>query len=403
MPSTTFAPFRSRQYLLVWIGALVSNTGTWMETVALGYYVAETTGKSSSSALVVAATFIPNGLLGPVGSALADRLNRRNVIIIGNVVVAAIACVVAWWVGTGGATALGLAGLGFLSGCTFAFFFPAYQTVLPELVPPEHLVASIGLSNAQWNLGRVLGPVAAAVAIWLGGIQAALWCNAASFGAVIIAVVLAKVSTRRGARRPILGALRDGFDFARHTPAMRRMLMVMVPTIVLGAPFIAFIAQMATNVHGGNDRATSMLTVAQGIGAVVAALSLGSLTARLGSRTLMIVGAAAFGVVLVGYGVAPNLWWAGLGLLLVGVTYGWAFLSFSSTAQEAAPAEMRGRALAMNSVVLGVGYPISALVQGRIADGVGLRQVTVVSGVALVLVTVVIAGRSGGAWGDGDA
>jgi MFS family permease len=403
VPSTTFAPFRSRQFLLVWIGALVSNTGTWMETVALGYYVADTTGKNSASALVVAATFIPNGLLGPVGSALADRLNRRNVIIAGNVVVAAIACVVAWWVGTGGATATGLAALGFLSGCTFAFFFPAYQTVLPELVPPEHLVASIGLSNAQWNLGRVLGPVAAAVAIWLGGIEAALWCNAASFGAVIIAVLLAKVSTRRGAKRPILGALRDGVDFARHTPAMRRMLMVMVPTIVLGAPFIAFVAQMATNVHGGNDRATSMLTVAQGIGAVVAALTLGTLTARLGSRTLMIAGAAAFGVVLVGYGLAPNLWWAGLGLLLVGVTYGWAFLAFSSTAQEAAAPEMRGRALAVNSLVLGVGYPLSALAQGRIADGVGLRQVTVFSGLALLLVTVAVAGRSGGVRLDGDA
>jgi MFS family permease len=372
------------------MGALVSNTGTWMETVALGYYVADRTGKNSLSALVVAATFIPNGLLGPVGSALADRLNRRTVIVVGNVVVALIAAVVAWWVGRGDATAQGLAMLGFLSGCTFAFFFPAYQTVLPELVPPEHLVAAIGLSNAQWNLGRVLGPAAAAVAISLGGIEAALWCNALSFVAVIVAVVAAKVSTRRGERRPALAALVDGIRHARRTPAIRQMLTVMLPTIVVGAPFIAFVSQMATNVHGGDDKATSWLTVAQGIGAVIAALTLRTLVTRVGTQRLMLGGGATMGAALIGYGLSPNLWLAALGLMLIGATYGWAFLTFNAVAQEHSPIEMRGRALAVNSLVLGVGYPLSALVQGRIADMVGLRAVTAWSGALLLCVLALL-------------
>jgi MFS family permease len=387
------APFRSRSYLLVWIGALVSNIGTWMETVALTYYVADTTGKNTSSALVIAATFIPNGLLGPIGSALADRFNRRRTIIIGNLVVAAIAAVVAWWVGTGDATVAGLAILGFASGACFAFFFPSYQTVLPELVPPEHLTAAIGLSNVQWNLGRVLGPVAAAVAIWIGGIEAALWCNAASFLAVIVAVSAAKISTRRGERRPIFAALVDGVRFARRSAPMRAMLTVMVPTILLGSPFIAFVAQMATNVHGGDDRATSLLTAAQGVGAVVSGLTLSLLSQRFGSPRLMVWSAFAFGAVIVGYGAAPSLWLAAVGLLAIGVTYGWAFLAFSATAQQSAAPEMRGRALAVNSFVLGVGYPLSALLQGRIADSVGLRAVTIVSGAALCLVMVVLGMR----------
>jgi MFS family permease len=382
---------------VVWIGALISNTGTWMETVALGYYVADTTGANSKSALVVAATFIPNGLLGPVGSALADRVNRRNVIVAGNVIVAAIGAVVAWWVGSGEATAEGLAVLGFLSGCTFALFFPAYQTVLPELVPPEHLVAAIGLSNAQWNMGRVLGPAAAALAIWLGGIDAALWCNVASFGAVVVAMLVARISTRRGEHRPVLGAIADGWRFALGNTAMRRMVWWMVPTIVIGAPFIAFVAQMATNVHGGGERATSLLTTAQGVGAVIAALSLGSLVARFGLPRLLMIGVGTFAVSLIGYGAAPSLWTAAVGLVAVGLTYGWAFLAFSSTVQVEAPAAIRGRALAVNSMILGLGYPISALVQGELADRAGLQEVTIGCGVLLLVCTGLLARSLSGA------
>ena len=81
MASDSLAPFRSRAFTLIWLGALVSNTGTWMEAVALGYYVADTTGQASSSALVASAAFIPNAILGPIGSALADRFDRRRIVL----------------------------------------------------------------------------------------------------------------------------------------------------------------------------------------------------------------------------------------------------------------------------------------------------------------------------------
>jgi MFS family permease len=384
MAANSFAPFRSRDYRLVWIGALVSNIGTWMETVALGYYVADTTGKNSWSALVGAAAFIPNGIIGPIGSAMADRMNRRRVIIIGNAMAAVIAAVVAIWVTSGGATPLGLAALAFIGGCTFAFSFPSFQTTLPDLVPREHLVAAIGLSNAQWNLGRVIGPACAALAIWLGGIGAALWINAISYVAVIVAVSFTHISSRKGEPRPVFAALADGLRFVRASPPMRGMLKLMVPTILIGAPFIAFVAQMATNVHNGDDKATSLLTTAQGIGAVIAAFSLGAATARWGTRRVLIGATFTLGPVLVLYAAAPSLWAAAVGLLLVGVVYGYAFTSFSSVAQQSAPDHMRGRVLAVNSFVLGVFYPIGTLIQGPLADVFGLRWITAGAGMLLL-------------------
>jgi MFS family permease len=387
-PSTTFAPFRSRDYRLVWTGSLLSNIGTWMETVALGFYVADTTGKNTWSAVVVAAGFLPSGVIGPIGSAMADRLDRRRVILVGNLIAGIIAAVVAVWVGSGSATPAGLAVLSLLAGITFAFFFPSYQTVLPELVPREHLVAAIGLSNAQWNLGRVIGPACAALAIWIGGIGAALWINAASFIFVIIAVSLTGISTRRGERRPVFAALVDGVRFARQSHEMRSMLWLMLPTVLVAAPFIAFVAQMATNVHDGGERATSFLTTAQGVGAVVAAVALGALTKRLGVGRVLATSVLVLGPALVLYGLAPSLWTAALALAAVGLTYGLSFTAFASVAQLAAPDEMRGRVLAVNSFVLGIGYPVGVLISGPLADAVGLRQVTVASGLIMLAVAL---------------
>lgn len=385
MASASTAPFRSRDFSLMWAGALVSNIGTWMETVALSYYVADTTGKASWSAIVAAAGFIPGAIVGPIGSAMADRLRRRRVLMTTNGISVLLAAFLAVWVGSGHATPLGLAILGFIAGAVQMFGFPSFQTSLPDLVPREHLVAAVGLSNAQWNLGRIIGPACAALAIAIGGIETALWCNAISYLAVIGAVAMVRLPVKPRTKRPVFAALGDGFRFARTTPAMRRMLTVMIVVIALGSPFIAFVSQMATNVFDGDSTATSILVMAQGVGAVIAAFTLGGITKRLGSWQVMVGAALAFSGALVVYGLAPSLWFAAPALTAVGVSYGYAFTSMMGIAQHTAPDEMRGRVLAVNSFVLGLLYPVGTLVQGAIADVTSLRAVTVGSGVSLAI------------------
>src|SRR5258706_13822060 len=368
MASASFAPFNSRNFTSMWIGALLSNVGTWMEAVGLSYYVAHTTGKPSWSALVGAAGFLPNGVLGPIGSAMADRWSRRRILSIGSALSAIVAAILAVWVGGGTATPLGIAALAFVAGCIGAFTFPAFQSILPDLVDREHLVAGVGLSNAQWNLGRIIGPSLAAIAISIGGIGAALWCNAASFFSVIVAVALVKVPHRIGARRQVCRAPADGVRFLVAHPVMRRMLVVMVLSIGIASPFIAFVSLMATDIFHGDARSTSVLVTAQGIGAVTAAFTLGSVTKRFGVSVVMFGAVGLLCPALVAYGLAPKLWLAATMLTLVGLCYGYAFTSFASVAQHAAPDDMRGRVLAVNFLVLGIMFPVGTLIQGQIAD-----------------------------------
>ncbi len=374
----------------MWFGALVSNIGTWMETVALSYYVADTTGKPSWSAVVAAAGFIPAAIVGPIGSAMADRLDRRRVLITTNALAAMIAAILAVWVGHGSAGPGGIAALSFVAGAVAMFGFPSFQTALPDIVPREHLVAAVGLSNAQWNLGRILGPALAALAMTIGGITTALWCNVVSFGAVIVAVLAAQLPHRIGVKRPIFRALADGARFARHHAGMRRMLALMIATILIGSPFIAFVSQMATNVFGGTAKATSLLVTAQGIGAVTAAFTLGGLTKRLGVWRLLTGAVLLMGPALVLYAVAPKLWMAAIALAVVGLLYGYCFTSFAGVAQQSAPDEMRGRVLAVNSFVLGLLFPVGTLIQGALADTAGLRWVTAASGLTLLAVAIVL-------------
>ncbi|CAN5558063.1 N/A [soil metagenome] len=395
MASVSLAPFRQRAFRLMWIGALVSNIGTWMESVALGYYVAHTTGKASSAAIVTAAGFIPAALVGPIGSAMSDRLRRRKVLVIGSLTSSLIAAVIAVWVGTGNARPGGLAIVAFVAGTVSAFTFPSFQTTLPTLVPRDQLVAAVGLSNAQWNIGRVIGPAMAALAIAIGDIQLALWCNAASYLAVCAAVLLVQFHQPPGVHRPIFGALADGIRFARTTPAMRSMLVVMIATIFIASPFIAFVPLMATEVFGGGSGATSLLVTSQGIGAVTAAFTLGAVTNRWGLNRVMMAAVTALCPVLVLYGIAPRLWVAAITLVMIGLVYGYTFTSFASVSQQTAPDELRGRVLAVNTFVLGLMFPLGSLLQGQLADRAGLRWVTVGSGTVLFAIVGVIRFKRG--------
>jgi len=382
MASSSFAPFRQRAYLLVWLGALVSNIGTWMEVTALSYFVANH-GSASASGLVAAAGFLPNAVLGPVGGAWADRFDRRRIMIGANALAATIAGSVAVVVATGHATPKVLAVFSFVEGCAGAIGFPAFQATLPDLVPKDDLVSAIGLSSIQWNLGRIVGPTAAAVAIAIGGIPGALWFNAASFLAVIVAVLFARIPKRIGTKRSVLRSIRDGIGFARKAAAVRAMVPVMALTVFVGAPFIGLIAQMATNVFHTKQGGTSLLVTCQGIGAVVAGVSIGPLSTRYGLRAVMVGAVSLMAPALVLYGTAPNIVVAGIGLIATGGCYMGAVSSFTSITQRSATPETGGRAMVINNFVLGAAYPLGLLVQGAIADRSSLRSVTVGSGIAL--------------------
>ncbi|MDQ3895904.1 MAG: MFS transporter, partial [Actinomycetota bacterium] len=186
-------PLRRRDFAVVWSAALVSNVGSWVQTIAVGVLVTELTGQARWTGLVAAAAFVPIGLLSPVGGAIADRVDRRRLLLgttLGETVFAALLAVL---VGTGSATPLGVSALVLGGGCMTALGFPAYQAILPDLVDREELLGATSLSMAQFNLGRVVGPALAGVVLVTGSYTWAFALNAASYGAVMAALLAVRL------------------------------------------------------------------------------------------------------------------------------------------------------------------------------------------------------------------
>ena len=192
-------PFRHRGFALLWTAGLISIVGSWMQTVAVGALVISDTGNAIWAVLVAAGAFLPIGLLAPVGGALADRLPRRLVLALGNLVAAATAAVIAVLVAAGHDNPAALVALVTLQGSASALIMPFQQAILPDLVPKSEFLAAVSLNSAQFNLGRIVGPALAGATVAAFGYAAAFTANAVSFLAI---VVCARVRAPGAAGRP---------------------------------------------------------------------------------------------------------------------------------------------------------------------------------------------------------
>jgi MFS family permease len=384
--AVAFAPLRYRNYALVWAAGLISNVGTWMETVAVGDLVANRTGQAGWTALVAAAGFLPMGLLGPIGGAFADRWDRRLMLIAMTATQMVCAAALTLLSATGHASPGPVAFVVFVAGCVAGVGFPAYSAMLPDLVPKEDLLAAMSLSQAQWNLGRVVGPALAGLAISLGSYTTAFVLNTVSFAAMLVALRLLRLERRPKPTddAPLFQRIVVGARAAHAEPGVRSAILMISLVALTASPFIALIPAMARVRFDGGSDLTARLVTAQGVGAVVGAFLLPVLAARFGRYRMLLVSFVLLAGALVLYGLAPTPNAATLALVGVGGAYMFVFSGIGTVVQLRAPAELRARVLSFYFLALGVLYPIGALIQGPIADRIGLGEMTVVSGVALI-------------------
>lgn len=363
-----------------------------METVGVGILVTTTTNRAGWTGLVAAAAFVPNAVLGPFGGALADRLPRKRVLITTTAVQTVLAATLTVLAATDTARP-GLVTLIVLAaGCAMALGFPAYQALLPDLVPRGDLPGAVALSSAQWNLGRVIGPALAGVVIGIGGFEWAFGINALSFLAVIVVVASFRLPPPAPVQEAsILAAIRAGARFASTEPGLRVVIGYMALNSLLAAPFIALVPAVALKLFDSGEFGTSILVTAQGIGAVLMGLSLGPLFERFGSRRVLFGVLGGLPVALVAYAAAPTLAAAVVAIFVVGFLYLGALSSFVTIAQLRAPPELRGRVMSLLMVLLGALYPLGSVLQGAVADRVGLRITT--AGAGALMAAALLAAR----------
>ena len=392
-------PLRHRDFSLLFFAGMVSNIGTWMETVAVGALVVDATGKATWAALAAVAAFLPIGVLSPVGGALADRLPRRPSLLTGYLAATALAGCLTALSATGNATPGAVVLVMFGAGSVLALAFPFQQAILPELVPREELLAAVSLGSAQYNFGRVIGPALAAIVIALGSFTWAFAINTVSFLAVVLALGLMRLDSRpvKSAER-LSAAIRDGARVARSVPGCRVATGFIALAALLVSPFIALVPAMADLLTDGGAadlaRATGTLVTAQGVGAVLGALALAPVAERIGRRRTQILALVGTPLAILAYVASPSLLVAAATIFVVGAFYIGILSGLATVVQLHAPDAFRGRVVSLFFVALGVVYPLGSILQGTVADAIGLRLTEALGAAAMLAVLAMVALRN---------
>ena len=385
--------FGHRDFVHVWSGALVSNIGTWMETLALGVYVTTVTGRAEATGGIAALTFLPAVVLSPVGGALADRFDRRVYLAAGTLVQALLAALLAVLAFTGRLSVPAVAVISLLNGCASTLTNPAFTALIAEIVPSEDLHSAVSLSSAQFNLGRIIGPALAAIVLATSGIAWALLINTLSFIAVLVALSRVRSSAKGSvsSQEELWPGIVRGARLAREDAGIFLMMMSTLVVAALVAPFIGLVPVFAIRVFHQGAAATSLLVTAQGVGAVTAAMVLGPLLERFGRKRVLEWCVLLIGPMAALYWMAPTLHAAALAIVGLGGLYMATLAGFNTTCQLRAPRELQARISSLYGMMLGVGYAGGVWLQGALADRVGVRFVT--ASAALLFLALVLSLR----------
>ena len=371
--SETFASLRNPNYRIYVSGQAISLVGTWMQSVAQSWLVLTLTGSGTALGLVVALQTLPVLLLGPYAGVVADRLDKRRLMMGLQSMMGVLALVLGVLTLTHEVQLWHVYVLAFLLGLNNCFENPARQSFVLEMVGPTDLRNAVSLNSVLVNVARAVGPAIAGIVIATGGTGICFLLNAASFVAVVTSLAqldtsLLNPSTPAPRAR---GQMREGFAYVRRTPGLGIPLLMMALVGCLAYEFQVVLPVMADQTFHGGSQTCGFMTAAMGIGAIVGGLYVAA-RGRTGIRTLVTT-AALFGVVMLLAAAAPVIWLELVALALVGaVSVG--FLSTgNSTLQLAAAPHVRGRVMALWAVAFLGSTPIGGPIAGAVSEAFGAR------------------------------
>jgi MFS family permease len=381
-----------------WLGALVSNTGGWMQNATVPYVVFTLTGSAANVGVAGFFQYVPFMLMGLVGGSLADRYSRRGLLIATQVAQAACAVGLYALVAAGAATTTSISAVAFVSGLAAGVNTPIWQAFVTELVPRELLMDAVTLNSAQFNASRALGPFLAGVVIATLGPGAAFLINAGSFLVVIGVLVVVRGDRDRRRAAVSTGVVRGVTDAARHaasSPAIVACCVAIVAVAGIGSPLFSYLPVYGEEVFRVEGVRLGLLFGAGGIGSVLFTPVLLTVAGRLRRSTVLSASMVLYGSALIGVGLSPAYGWVVAALLVYGGAYLAIASTINTTIQLVVDEAFRGTVIAIYLMCLTGALPVGLMVWGVVSDAVGIRVVTVGAGCTLVAVTAafVLAGR----------
>ncbi|WP_024796951.1 MFS transporter [Tomitella biformata] len=388
--SQTFASLVNPNFRRYISGQGVSVVGTWMQIIAQGWLVLQLTGSGTAIGIVVALQTLPMLLLGPYGGVIADRVDKRRLMIALQSVMGVQALALGVLTLTGSVQLWHVYVLAVLLGLNQCFENPARQAFLMEVVGPGHVRNAVSLQSVLNSMARAVGPAVAGIIISYGGLGLCFLLNAASFVAVVLSLVTLNLAALMPTEPAVRarGQLRAGLAYVRRTPELAIPLAMMALMGCFTYEFQVVLPVVADKVFGAGASGYGFMTAAMGVGAVVGGLWIAT-WGRTGARSLVVI-ALAFGAAIALTALAQSLWVAVAALVVVGMLSVGFTATANSTLQLAAAPDMRGRVMALWAVAFLGSTAIGGPVAGWVSEEFGGR-----AGLALAAVTCIVAAGLG--------
>jgi MFS family permease len=382
----TFRSFAHHNFRLFFGGQIVSQAGTWMQSVTIVWVVLDLTDSGLALGLVTAAEFLPILVLGAWAGVIADRVDHHRLMLVTQTAFLALATALAVLTLSGHVTVPALFVLSLVFGTINAFDNPSRRALVVELVPQVDVPNAVGLNSALMTGSRVVGPALAGVLLAGPGAGTAFALNAVTYLAVIVA--LARMDRSRFRTSPRVakakGQLRAGLRYAWRTPDLRLPLVMLAVVGMLAFNYQVTLPLLAERTFGGTATTFTLLFATMSVGSVMGALVVARKT-DLGVDFLVRAG-AGLAVSTFALALAPTLPLALLAALAVGFTNVGIISGGNAVVQLRAAPAMRGRVLALLSVVFLGSTPIGSPIIGFVAEELGARAAVALGGVATALV-----------------
>jgi MFS family permease len=400
-PVTTAMPrviraLRHRDFRLFWVGNFLSNVGTWMQNVAQGWLVLQLAPSNSAFwlGMVGFASTSPMLLFSLLGGAIADRVDRRKLMMWTQSAMMLVAFVLWGLTAANKITVPLIILLAFATGSAMSLNLPAYQSLVPQLVPRQDLANAIALNSAQFNLSRVLGPTLGGIAMAYLGISGNFLLNALSFLAVLVALLqityppVYPVSEER----TWWGDMADGFRYVFERREMTLLLVLAALIAALGIPYLTFVPLFAKQILHTNARGYGLLMAGNGCGAFLGALVLAYKKTMRNRGHFVARAALTFYMFIMLFSFSRNFYLSGFFLSAAGFCIVLMIASVNTLLQHLSDDHMRGRVMSLYALAsLGL-TPVGCLLAGTLAGSLSAPvTLAMLSAIAFVLTAVVYA------------
>lgn len=379
---SALAPLREPLFRSLWIAAVVSYTGSWMQNIATGWLMTSLTHSPLWVALVQVALSLPVFLIALPAGALADMVDRRKVLLLTQTSMVAAATVLGILTVTGAVTPQLLLTFTFLLGAGAVMNEPAWQSLMPDLVPRSKLSSAVALNSAGFNIARAIGPALGGFVIAMAGSGTVFLLNAISFFGVILFLYHWKPAPREGKHAAITlsGAVSVGLGYARREPRIRAVLVRTAVFSLFASAFWALLPLIASNFGA---RGYGAILGFFGVGALAGALTLAWVRRNASRDSVVALATLIFASAMFVLGRSHTLAEASASASAAGLAYIALLATLNVVAQTACPPWIRARVMSMYVLVLQGGLALGSLIWGMMASACGVRVTLTAAAAAL--------------------